>query len=57
MGFASTWVSGGAAEGAFGMPVIADLVNRDDQSALTLGLVRNVEVDDVAGRQVSGKVF
>lgn len=53
----STWVSGGAAEGVFGMPVIADLVNCDDQSALTLGLVRNVEVDDVAGRQVSGKVF
>jgi len=57
--FVSTSVSGGVVEveDVLGMPVTAGLVNRDDQSALTLGTVRNVEVDDGVGRRVSGKVF
>jgi len=40
-----------------GMPVTASLVDRDYQSAVTLGTVRNVEVDDDVGRWVLGKVF
>lgn len=57
MAFVSTCVRGGVVEGVLEKPVTADPVDRDDQSALTLRLVRNLEVDQCAGRWVSGKVF